>query len=137
MFNKANHKTGLYNDRIIKSSSLEEKFNFFYKHSKCQFSTKYEQILSQTLILNQDDLRVFIYEDFFFNHKIKLLNDFLDMDFDTQFTKEIIFSQKQDFVFDTSILKDCAHFYEDTYNFMSNKFPEVINMWDGYKYLKN
>ena len=137
MYYKKNQKTGLFNDRIIKSSSLEEKFIFFYKLGSCQLSTKYEQILSQTQILNQDDLRVFIYEDFFFNHKIKLLNDFLGVDFDTQFTKQIIFSQKQDFVFDTSILNDCALFYKDTYNFMSNKFPEVVNMWDGYKYLNN
>jgi len=137
MLNKANQKTGLFNNLIIQSSSLEEKFIFFYKTKYCTMRTQYEQILSQTSILNQDDLRVFIYEDFFFNHKIKLLNDFLGMNFDTQFTKEIIFSQKQDFIFNYNILKDCALFYKDTYNFMSNKFPEVINMWDGYKYFKN
>jgi hypothetical protein len=124
---RSNYKEGtsLYNKGLL--DSLKN----YYSTKHCIFRTDYKSVFERIGKISDENVYVCIYENMFKHEKIKLMSTFFELPYLPHLSKNIV--NKTNFTRETidktKIDKVIFDFYQDTYRYCFDHFPETKLLW--------
>lgn len=122
-------------ENVNTDSSINHAFIEYFQSENCKVRTEYEKtIKSIKELFNEDEYRVYFYEELFSNETLFNLSGFLNIHYLPEYSQKKINEGQQEYKIDEQVLSQCAKFYAGTYSEINTQFPQAKNLWTGYKY---
>lgn len=122
-------------ENVNTNASINEAFIEYFQSEQCKVRTEYEKtIKSIKELFNEDEYRIYFFEDLFNNETILNLSNFLNIHYLPDLTQKKINEGSQIYKIEDQVLIQCANFYAGTYSEINTQFPQAKNLWTGYKY---
>ena len=107
----------------------------YYKTNGYISLTRYEKTITELeSVFSANNLYFGIYEEMFETENIVSLSEFLGVNVDIDFKNEIINASPK-LSFDERTKGDIASYYNETYTFVADRFPQTEQLWGGFRYI--
>ena len=123
-------------DREIYSEGMKEgerdfesALGEYYKSEHCLLRTNYQDIiLEASEVFGEEEIYVGFYENMFEKGEVNRLSKFLGIDAKSEFSAVYVNKTKSP-VSKTKLDSEIRYFYENTYNFINEKYPTSKRLW--------
>jgi hypothetical protein len=110
-------------------------FNKIFMSHAVEFRTRYEKTIAELeSVFSPESIYYGIYEEMFEPENIIRISEFLGVGTDINFRNEIVNASPK-LSLDEQIRSNIAVHYRETYEFAATRFPQIKNLWSGFKYI--
>jgi len=114
----------------ISEGEVKEIFIKKYNSEQYVFRTRYDLTISKLEnVFLAKNIYYGIYENMFDKESIKNMSDFVGMEFFDGHESVIKNASPNDAILDEQLIERCRTYYNETYVFCSDKFPQLKSFW--------
>ena len=116
---------------IDKTMSDSEAVKKNCKNEHWRYDTEYQRTaINIDNVFDKKNIYIGVYEEMFTEEKVQELSDFIGIDYNSSMIEKKINTSKKIEELDTEAIKEVRDFYNETYEFCYQNFPQTKHLWN-------